>query len=83
MARPAHLSVLKAADDGTVTVCADGDDDADSVAVNREFLLHALAAAGPRDQLILEFGTSTAPMAIRRTDTEDTFSILMPVRLDT
>jgi DNA-binding transcriptional MerR regulator len=75
------LSVLKAAGDGTVAVCAEGDDDRDGVAVNREFLLHALAA-GARDQLVLEFGASTAPMAIRRTDTEDTFSILMPVRLD-
>jgi DNA polymerase III sliding clamp (beta) subunit (PCNA family) len=76
-----NLSVLKVAGDGTVAVCADSDDDPDSVAVNRDFLLHALAA-GARDQLILEFGASTAPMAIRRTDTEDTFSILMPVRLD-
>ncbi|MEU6848479.1 MerR family transcriptional regulator [Actinacidiphila alni] len=75
-----RLSVLKVGGDGTVAVCAD-DDDSDSVAVNRDFLLHALAA-GARDQLILEFGAPTAPMAIRRTDTEDTFSILMPVRLD-
>ncbi|MET7781838.1 MerR family transcriptional regulator [Streptomyces sp. NPDC005388] len=75
------LSVLKVAVDGVVTVCEDGDDDQDHVAVNREFLLHALAA-GARDQLILEFGTPTAPLAIRRTDTENTFSILMPVRLE-
>lgn len=80
-AAAAQLSVLKVTDDGTVAVCADGDDDADGVAVNREFLLHALAA-GARDELVLEFGAPTAPMAIRRTDTEDTFSILMPVRLD-
>jgi DNA-binding transcriptional MerR regulator len=82
-AAPALLSLLKVAADGTVAVCADGeDDDSESVAVNREFLLHALDAAGAREQLILEFGPSTAPMAIRRTDTEDTFSILMPVRLE-
>ncbi|WP_406131432.1 MerR family transcriptional regulator [Streptomyces sp. NBC_00989] len=78
---PCDLSVLKVAADGVVTVCEDGDDDQDHIAVNREFLLHALAA-GARDQLILEFGAPTAPLAIRRTDTEDTFSILMPVRLE-
>ncbi|MFP3992349.1 MerR family transcriptional regulator [Streptomyces sp. E11-3] len=75
------LSVLKVTADGEVTVCEDGDDDQNHVAVNREFLLHALAA-GARDQLILEFGAPTAPLAIRRPDTEDTFSILMPVRLE-
>lgn len=75
------VSVLKVAADGTVAVCADSDDDPDSVAVNRDFLLEALAA-GTRDQLVLEFGASTAPMAIRCIDTEDAFSILMPVRLD-
>jgi len=92
---PADVSVLKVTADGTVAVCAnsdDGDGDGDGevdcgdgqehVAVNREFLLDALAAAA-QDQLILEFGAPTAPMAIRRTDTEETFSILMPVRLDT
>lgn len=75
------LSLLKVAADGVVTVCEDGGDDQDHVAVNREFLLHALAA-GARDRLILEFGTRTAPLAIRRTDTENTFSLLMPVRLE-
>jgi DNA-binding transcriptional MerR regulator len=75
------LSVLKVAADGVVTVCEDGDDDNAHVAVNREFLLHALAA-GARDQLILEFGAPTAPLAIRRTDAVDTLSMLMPVRLE-
>ncbi|MER5224997.1 MerR family transcriptional regulator [Streptomyces flaveus] len=75
------LSVLKVTADGTVAICEDGDDGQDLVAVNREFLLHALTA-GARDQLILEFGAPTAPLAIRRPDTEDTFSMLMPVRLD-
>jgi DNA polymerase III sliding clamp (beta) subunit (PCNA family) len=75
------LSVLKMAADGVVTVCEDGDNDPDQVAVNREFLLQALTA-GARDQLILEFGAPATPLAIRRTDTEDTFSILMPVRLE-
>jgi DNA polymerase III sliding clamp (beta) subunit (PCNA family) len=75
------LSVLRVAADGVVTVCEDGDEEQDRVAVNREFLLRALAA-GAGDQLILEFGAPTAPLAIRRTDAEDTFSILMPVRLE-
>lgn len=75
------LSVLKVAADGTVTLCEDGDDDQSQVAVNRDFLLHALAA-GARDQLVLEFGAPTAPVAIRRPDDEDTFSLLMPVRLE-
>ena len=73
--------MLRVADDGTVAVCGDGDDDADRVAVNRTFLLHALDA-GARDRLVLEFGAPTAPLAIRRTDDEDTFSLLMPVRLE-
>jgi DNA-binding transcriptional MerR regulator len=75
------LYVLRVEDGGTVTLCADGDDDANSVAVNREFLLDALAA-GARDRLILELGAPTAPIAIRRPDDEGTFSILMPVRLE-
>ncbi|MEU9163082.1 MerR family transcriptional regulator [Streptomyces sp. NPDC048424] len=75
------LSVLKVTADGGVTVCEDGDDDPDRVAVNRDFLLHALAA-GARDQLVLELGAPTAPLVIRRTDSEDTFSLLMPVRLE-
>jgi DNA-binding transcriptional MerR regulator len=75
------LSVLKTADDGGVVVCDDGDDDQNNVAVNREFLLDSLAAGG-RDRLILEFGAPTAPIAIRRPDDEDTFSLLMPVRLE-
>ncbi|MFD7261722.1 MerR family transcriptional regulator [Streptomyces sp. NPDC059874] len=75
------LSVLDVAADGVVTVCGDGDDGRDRVAVNREFLLEALAA-GARDRLVLEFGAPTAPVVIRRTDTEDAFSLLMPVRLE-
>ncbi|MFI9805412.1 MerR family transcriptional regulator [Streptomyces sp. NPDC052301] len=75
------LSVLKVAHDGTVVVCDDGDDDQNQVAVNREFLLDAIAAGG-RDRLVLEFGVPTAPIAIRRPDDEETFSLLMPVRLE-
>ncbi|MEU9299177.1 MerR family transcriptional regulator [Streptomyces sp. NPDC048269] len=76
-----ELSVLKVAADGAVAVCEDGDDGQDRVAVNRAYLLDALAA-GARDRLVLELGAPTAPLAIRRTDTEDTFSMLMPVRLE-
>ncbi|MDQ1040384.1 DNA-binding transcriptional MerR regulator [Streptomyces sp. V3I8] len=75
------LSVLKVEDGGTVTLCADGDDDPDRVAVNRDFLLDSLAA-GARDRLILEVGVPTAPIAVRRPDDENAFSILMPVRLE-
>ncbi|MFD9104149.1 MerR family transcriptional regulator [Streptomyces virginiae] len=76
---PCDLSVLAVAD-GTVTVCEDGRGGPDLVAVDRTFLLQALAAAG-RDELVVEVGAPTAPLAIRRTDTEEAFSILMPVRL--
>jgi len=75
------LRVLSVEDGGPVTVRADGDEDPNRVAVNREFLLDALAA-GARDRLILEFGAPTAPIAVRRPDDEDAFSILMPVRLE-
>ena len=75
------LSVLTMAGDGTVSVCADSADGQGRIAVNREFLLQALAA-GARDRLVVEFGSPTAPLAIRRTDTDDTFSLLMPVRLE-
>ncbi|KAB2973956.1 MerR family transcriptional regulator [Streptomyces sp. SS1-1] len=75
------LSVLKVADDGTVTLCTDNDDDPNRIAVNREFLQNALTA-GARDHLLLELGAPTTPIAIRRPDDEATLSILMPVRLD-
>ncbi|MEU1935450.1 MerR family transcriptional regulator [Streptomyces coeruleorubidus] len=78
---PCDLSVLRMAENGTVIVCDDGDDDQNNVAVNREFLLHALTA-GARDELILELGAPTAPLAIRRPDDEAAFSMLMPVRLE-
>ncbi|WP_443055474.1 hypothetical protein [Streptomyces sp. NBC_00704] len=35
-----------------------------------------------RDQVISDLGAPTAPLAIRRPDDENTFSILMPVRLE-
>ena len=75
------LSVLRVEDGGAVALCADDDEDPNRVAVNREFLLAALAA-GARDRLILEFGAPTAPIVIRRPDDDGAFSMLMPVRLE-
>ncbi|MEU2622938.1 MerR family transcriptional regulator [Streptomyces sp. NPDC007157] len=75
------LSVLRVEDGGTVTLWGDVDEDPNRVALNREFLLAALAA-GARDRLVLEFGAPTAPIAIRRPDDEGAFSMLMPVRLE-
>lgn len=73
------VSVLRLEEGGTVTLCADGAEDPYRVGVNRAFLLEA-PAAGDWDRLILELGTPTTPLAIRRPDDEDTFSVLMPVR---
>ncbi len=76
------VSVLGLAADGTVSVVGAGEPDAvQRVGVNREFLLDALAVSG-RDQLVLEFGGPIAPLALRLPEREDTFSLLMPVRLD-
>jgi DNA-binding transcriptional MerR regulator len=75
------VSVLRVGDDSTVTVCPHEDDGPDRVGVNRGFLLEALVA-GARDRLLLEAGAPTNPIAIRRPDDEEGFSILMPVRLE-
>ncbi|MEU5941713.1 MerR family transcriptional regulator [Micromonospora sp. NPDC047548] len=50
------------------------------VGVNGDYLLDALDAAGG-PQLVLELDGPIAPLAIRRPDDEDAFSILMPIRL--
>ncbi|MFI7011516.1 MerR family transcriptional regulator [Streptomyces sp. NPDC050145] len=76
-----ELSVLRVADDGAVNLCPEGESDAECVAVNRAYLLDALAAGG-RDRLVLELAAPTAPVTIRRPDDEGTFSLLMPVRLE-
>ncbi|MFJ7147600.1 MerR family transcriptional regulator [Streptomyces sp. NPDC100445] len=75
-----ELSVLRVTDDGSVLVCGDTDDATDDAAVNRDFLLDALAA-GARERLVLELGAPTAPLALRRPD-GTAFSLLMPVRLE-
>ncbi|WP_091672966.1 DNA polymerase III subunit beta family protein [Micromonospora auratinigra] len=50
------------------------------VGVNREYLLEALDA-GDRGQLVLELDGPITPLAVRRPDDADAFSVLMPVRL--
>lgn len=50
------------------------------VGVNGAYLLDALDA-GDRGQLVLELDGPIAPLAVRRPDDEDAFSILMPIRL--
>ncbi|MET8351813.1 MULTISPECIES: MerR family transcriptional regulator [unclassified Micromonospora] len=50
------------------------------VGVNGAYLLDALDAAGG-SQLVLELDGPIAPLAVRRPDDADTFSVLMPIRL--
>ncbi|MFF5800144.1 DNA polymerase III subunit beta family protein [Streptomyces albogriseolus] len=75
-----ELTVLEVSEDGRVAPVPEGADGPDLVAVNRAFLLDALAAAAD-DRLVLEFGAPTAPLVIRGAGDERTFSLLMPVRL--
>ncbi|MFD6714200.1 MerR family transcriptional regulator [Micromonospora sp. TSRI0369] len=63
---------------------AGGTDGADGagalrVAVNREYLLDALGSGD--GQLVLELDGPITPLAVRRADDADAFSVLMPVRL--
>ncbi|NHO82344.1 MerR family transcriptional regulator [Micromonospora sp. CMU55-4] len=53
--------------------------DALRVGLNREYLLDALGSGD--GQLVLELDGPIAPLAVRRTDDADAFSVLMPVRL--
>ncbi|MCM0677622.1 MerR family transcriptional regulator [Micromonospora phytophila] len=57
-----------------------GERDAVQIGVNGGYLLQALDAAG-RGQLVLELDGPIAPLAVRRPDDTDAFSILMPIRL--
>ncbi|MBQ1075858.1 MerR family DNA-binding transcriptional regulator [Micromonospora sp. C31] len=50
------------------------------IGVNGGYLLQALDAAG-RGQLLLELDGPIAPLAVRRPDDADAFSILMPIQL--
>ncbi|WP_405978926.1 MerR family transcriptional regulator [Streptomyces sp. NBC_00158] len=76
-----EVSVLEVTDGGAATVRGDGAAGEDGIGVNRAFLLDALAA-GDRDRLVLEAGAPNAPLTVRRTDDEDTYSLLMPVRVE-
>ncbi|MFY1595637.1 MerR family transcriptional regulator [Micromonospora sp. WMMD737] len=57
-----------------------GESDAFRVGVNGGYLLEALDAAG-RGQLLLELDGPIAPLAVRRPDDAEAFSVLMPIRL--
>lgn len=57
-----------------------GEPDAFRVGVNGGYLLEALDAAG-RGQLLLELDGPIAPLAVRRPDDVEAFSVLMPIRL--
>ncbi|SBT49169.1 DNA polymerase III sliding clamp (beta) subunit, PCNA homolog [Micromonospora narathiwatensis] len=81
----AEVTVLGLDDRGGLRVVAPDEATADTtdgmrVGVNREYLLDALDA-GDRGQLVLELDGPITPLAVRRPDDEDAFSILMPVRL--
>ncbi|WP_036376598.1 MerR family transcriptional regulator [Micromonospora sp. ATCC 39149] len=59
---------------------ADAAPEAVRFGVNGRYLLDALDA-GDRGQLLLELDGPIAPLAVRRPDDADAFSILMPIRL--
>ncbi|WP_405116797.1 MerR family DNA-binding transcriptional regulator [Micromonospora sp. NBC_01405] len=77
------VTVLGLDDAGGLRVL-DGEAPADPgavrVGVNGRYLLDALDA-GDRGQLVLELDGPIAPLAVRRPDDADAFSILMPIRL--
>ncbi|MEV7772791.1 MerR family transcriptional regulator [Kitasatospora sp. NPDC086791] len=75
-----EVTVLTLTGDGRLTVAADPAPEDVRLAVNRDFLLDALAAGRP-EQLVLELGGPIAPLAIRTPGRTGTFSVLMPVRL--
>jgi DNA-binding transcriptional MerR regulator len=80
---PVEVTVLGLDDRGGLRVVRPDEaagPDAVRVGVNREYLLDALDA-GDRGQLVLELDGPIAPLAVRRPDDADAFSILMPVRL--
>ncbi|MFI7433966.1 DNA polymerase III subunit beta family protein [Micromonospora haikouensis] len=68
---------LRVLDDAAL---ADAAPDAVRLGVNGRYLLDALDA-GDRGQLLLELDGPIAPLAVRRPDDADAYSILMPVRL--
>lgn len=56
-------------------------DESAHVAVNREFLLDALDAAG-QSQLMLELDGPIKPLAVRIPGNQHSYSLLMPIRYE-
>ncbi|MDG4805549.1 MerR family DNA-binding transcriptional regulator [Micromonospora sp. WMMD1120] len=79
---PREVTVLGVDDDGGLRLLPDTDLGADvlRVGVDGGYLLDALDAAGA-PQLVLELDGPIAPLAVRRPDDADTYSVLMPIRL--
>ncbi|WBC00126.1 MULTISPECIES: MerR family DNA-binding transcriptional regulator [unclassified Solwaraspora] len=76
------VAVLAATDDGTVECVDEAAWQAAPdryVAVNREFLLQAVVAAGG-GQLVLELDGPIRPLAVRLPDDDRSCSLLMPIR---
>ncbi|WP_229405300.1 MerR family transcriptional regulator [Micromonospora sp. NBRC 110038] len=73
---------LRVLDDAALAdaALADAAPDAVRLGVNGRYLLDALDA-GDRGQLLLELDGPIAPLAVRRPDDADAYSILMPIRL--
>ncbi|TDB69964.1 MerR family transcriptional regulator [Micromonospora sp. KC723] len=78
--RTYEVTVLGADDRGLRVLGPDESTAGVRVGVDGRYLLDALDAAGG-GQLVLELDGPIAPLAIRRPDDEDAFSILMPIRL--
>ncbi|WP_406072015.1 MerR family transcriptional regulator [Micromonospora sp. NBC_01638] len=80
--KPLAVTVLGLDDQGGLCLlpAADLTTDALRVGVDGGYLLDALNAAGA-PQLVLELDGPIAPLAVRRTDDADTYSVLMPIRL--
>jgi DNA polymerase III sliding clamp (beta) subunit (PCNA family) len=77
------VAVLAVDADGVLAIVGEDAWQADEyghVAVNREFLLDALDAAG-HSQLVLELDGPIKPLAVRIPGNQHSFSILMPIRL--
>ncbi|MEU8285588.1 MerR family transcriptional regulator [Micromonospora sp. NPDC048905] len=76
------VTVLGVDDQGALRLLAAAElgTDALRVGVDGGYLLDALTAAGAA-QLVLELDGPIAPLAVRRTDDADTYSVLMPIRL--
>ncbi|WP_435825949.1 MerR family transcriptional regulator [Micromonospora zamorensis] len=77
-----EVTVLGVDDQGGLRLlpAADLDSDALRVGVDGRYLLDALNAAGA-PQLVLELDGPISPLAVRRPDDADTYSVLMPIRL--